>query len=426
MATTAKGTPYVVSTDLVANYPTVSSDLATHIDAKLAYNAVTINAQTGSGANAYTFALADASEGKLVTASNAATATYTVPPQSSVTWADGAVLRILNQGAGVVTIAGGAGVTINGTPLTLAQYKGAAIQRTASNTWTFVPFSGGVGNAAISDTPTGSYTGYQYWTYTASGTLNVTTAGFADILVIGGGGAGGGKTADANNTAAGGGGAGGYLSATSVYLPSGALTVTVGAGGSGNTNASQSLSASGNGSRLGDFYFAPGGGYGGGSQSGNVEGIPGGGGGSGGGGNGDNQNTPQGGATVSSTLGNNGGSGGVQASNNAGGGGGGGASAAGTSASVSTSGAGGNGTASSITGSSVTRAGGGGGGAANTGAAAAGGTGGGGAGGAANTAGTAGTANTGGGGGGAGFISAGVARAGGNGGSGVVIIRVAV
>lgn len=32
MANTALGTPYVVSTDLVANYPTVSSNLADHID----------------------------------------------------------------------------------------------------------------------------------------------------------------------------------------------------------------------------------------------------------------------------------------------------------------------------------------------------------------------------------------------------------
>lgn len=32
MATTALGTPYVISTDLVANYPTISSQLADHID----------------------------------------------------------------------------------------------------------------------------------------------------------------------------------------------------------------------------------------------------------------------------------------------------------------------------------------------------------------------------------------------------------
>lgn len=151
MPNTTKGTPYVVSTDLVANYPTVSSDLANHIDANLQYNAQDINAQTGSGANAYTFALADASLYKLVTASNAATATYTVPPQSSVTWATGAVLRILNQGAGVVTLAGGAGVTLNGSVLTLSQYQYAEIHRTASNTWTVVGIATVPGLVKITD-----------------------------------------------------------------------------------------------------------------------------------------------------------------------------------------------------------------------------------------------------------------------------------
>lgn len=151
MPLTSKGTPYVVSTDLVANYPTVSSDLADHIDDNLQYNAQDINAQTGSGANAYTFALADASLYKLVTATNAATATYTVPPQSAVTWANGAVLRILNQGAGVVTLAGGSGVTLNGSVLTLNQYQYAEIHRTASNTWTVIGISTPPGLVKITD-----------------------------------------------------------------------------------------------------------------------------------------------------------------------------------------------------------------------------------------------------------------------------------
>lgn len=382
MPTTAKGTPYVVSTDLVANYPTVSSDLADHIDDNLAYNAVSINAQTGT---TYTFALADASEGKLVTASNAASSTYTVPPQSSVTWAAGAVLRILNQGAGVVTIAAGAGVTINGTPLTLAQYKGAAIQRTASNTWTFVPFSGGVGNADFSDAATGTYTSggvnYKYISYTASGTLTVTTAGFADVLVVGGGGGG----------FWGGGGAGGHYYLTNAYLEAGSLTITVGAGGT-------SL-RSGNVSRCGSYY-SPGGG------DGRMDN-----GGSGGGG----FNTGAlGGVGIGvSGLGNNGGT-----ADNTTGSGGGGAGAAGGNSTSNVGSAGGAGLANSITGSSVTRAGGGGGsGSSSSGA---GGSGGGGAG-SYNSAGTAGTANTGGGGGG--DVATGV---GGSGGSGVVIIRVAV
>jgi hypothetical protein len=407
MPNTAKGTPYVVSTDLVANYPTVSSDLADHIDDNLAYNAVSINAQTGT---TYTFALADASEGKLVTASNAAASTYTVPPQSSVTWAAGAVLRILNQGAGTVTIAAGSGVTINGTPLTLAQYKGAAIQRTASNTWTFIPFSGGVGNAVISDTPTGSYTGYQYWLYNASGTLNVSTAGFADVLVVGGGGGGG--------NVGGGGGAGGHLEITNAYLPAGALTVTVGSGGAGGSPSITfaAVGYNGNTSRLGNFYGVGGGGAG--TNDINRPGLSGGSGGGAGA-----APAAASGGTGAGGQGNNGGAS-ANASPNFGGGGGGGASAVGAAGTSTAGGNGGNGLANSYTGSSVTRAGGGGAGSVN-GTGGTGGTGGGGNGTGNNTAGGSGSVNTGGGGGGGGFNS-GSGGAGGAGGSGVVIIRVAV
>lgn len=228
MPNTAKGTPYVISTDLVADYPTTSSALATHIDDKLAYNAVTINAQTGT---TYTFALADASAGKLVTATNAASQTYTVPPQSSVTWADGAILRILNQGAGVVTIAAGAGVTINGTPLTFAQYSGAALQRTASNTWTIIPFTGGVGNADFSNAATGTYTSggfsYKYVSFTATGTLTVTKDGLADVLVVGSGAGGAGG----NNLNYGAGGGSGGANYAQVKLTSGTYSIYIAAGG---------------------------------------------------------------------------------------------------------------------------------------------------------------------------------------------------
>jgi hypothetical protein len=94
---------------------------------------------------------------------------------------------------------------------------------------------GGVPAAQISDTPTGSYTGYQYWTFTASGTLNVTTAGFAEIMVVGGG--AGGANGGGGYTAGGGGGGvrwGGFT------LPSGSITITIGAGGGVGTNGSPS------------------------------------------------------------------------------------------------------------------------------------------------------------------------------------------
>jgi hypothetical protein len=43
----------------------------------------------------------------------------------------------------LVTIAGAGGVTINGTPLTLATSKGGTLIRTASDTWTFIPTGSG-------------------------------------------------------------------------------------------------------------------------------------------------------------------------------------------------------------------------------------------------------------------------------------------
>lgn len=94
-----------------------------------------INAQTGT---TYTFVLADATAGKTITASNAAASTYTVPPESSVTFVDGALLRVTNLGAGVVTFAGGVGVTVTNTAATLSQFQTATLVRTGSDAWTVI------------------------------------------------------------------------------------------------------------------------------------------------------------------------------------------------------------------------------------------------------------------------------------------------
>jgi hypothetical protein len=101
------------------------------------------NAQTGT---TYTFVLADV--GKTVTASNASPQTYTIPPQASVTWLADTTLYILNLGAGVVTFAAGAGVTVTNAVQTLTQYQSARLVRTASDAWTVTPDSGGAGNGA--------------------------------------------------------------------------------------------------------------------------------------------------------------------------------------------------------------------------------------------------------------------------------------
>jgi hypothetical protein len=258
---------------------------------------------------------------------------------------------------------------------------------------------GGVPNAVLSNTATGSYTAgtpsvtYNYYTFTASGTATVTTAGFADVLAVGGGGAGG-YNLFSSGRAEGGGGAGAVVIGT-FYFSTGSFAVTIGAGAAGTTIQPQGRT--GNASRVG-LIFAPGGGGGGGhSASTNFAGLDG---ASGGGG----ANVIAGGSGISG-VGNNGGAG------NGGdldGGGGGGAGAAGSQGTGGAGGAGGAGVANSYTGSSVTYGGGGGGrGGTSNGAGGAGGGG---------TRGVNGGANTGGGGG---------ANAT-NGGSGIVIIRVAV
>ena len=366
---------------------------------------MTQNAQTGVS---YSFVLTDFT--KLVTTSNAGAVAVTLPLESSVAWPAGTQLRILNEGAGTVTVAGDVGVTINGTPLTLAQYKGANLIKTGTDTWTFIPFASGVGAAVYSDANTGTYTGFAYKTFSASGTLTVTTAGFADVMVIGAGGSGG-QVGNSQRGSAGGGG--GFLLALSVYLPVGTLTVTIGAAGA--------IGLSGNGSRIGNFY-ALGGGAGNGDYYGAT--LSGGhNGGSGGGGLLAGAQTA-GGAGMSGQ----GFAGGTGASGASGGGGGGGA--VGANGSANTGGAGGAGGTATIFGTTPTGAyvagtftgsgGGGGFGATTAGAA---GSGGGGAGKTASK-GDNGSANTGGGGGGG--FKAGTPIEGSLGGSGLVAVRVAV
>ncbi len=95
-----------------------------------------VNAQTGTS---YTFVLTD--NGKFVTASNASAITVTIPPASSVAYATGAQLNIIQKGAGQVTFAQGSGVTIRSTgatataPKLRAQYSSATAVYEGSDIW---------------------------------------------------------------------------------------------------------------------------------------------------------------------------------------------------------------------------------------------------------------------------------------------------
>jgi hypothetical protein len=95
---------------------------------------LTLNAQTGT---TYTLVLTD--NGRLVTLNNAAAITVTVPLNSSVAFATGAIVNLQQIGAGQVTVAGASGVTLNGTGTkTRAQWSAASLIKTATDTWTLI------------------------------------------------------------------------------------------------------------------------------------------------------------------------------------------------------------------------------------------------------------------------------------------------
>lgn len=97
---------------------------------------LSFNAQTGT---TYTLVIGDL--GKWVTLSNASGITLTVPPS---VFSTGNTINIQAIGAGQVTLAQGAGVTITSTgatasaPKLRAQYSAATIICTGSNTFTVV------------------------------------------------------------------------------------------------------------------------------------------------------------------------------------------------------------------------------------------------------------------------------------------------
>jgi hypothetical protein len=98
---------------------------------------LTLNAQTGT---TYSLVIGDATY-KLVTLSNAAAITVTVPPSL---FAIGDTINLQQIGAGQVTFAAGSGVTITSTgatsaaPKLRAQFSAATVICTAANTFTIV------------------------------------------------------------------------------------------------------------------------------------------------------------------------------------------------------------------------------------------------------------------------------------------------
>ena len=336
------GLPFVTSADLVSAYPAASVAVADYVDDLIPLLAMTQNAQTGV---TYSFVLADFTD--LVTLNNGAAVAVTLPLEATVAWPTGTQLRLLNIGAGTVTVAGAVGVTINGTPLTLAQYKAAILTKTGTNTWVFLPFSGGSAAAVVSST-TGSPTvttdgDTTVYKFIGDGTIVIGTAGLVTLMACGAGGGAGQGPGDS-----GGGGGGGQLVSAAANLLAQTYTIKVpagGAGGVGTTSGSTGFAAS-----MRTVLQACGGGGGGMSSGATREGLSW---FTGGGAGGFNPTAVNGGAANTFLDG-------LYAGGNAsavasyGAGGGAGNAGAGGNGSGSVGGTGGAGTASSATGASVT------------------------------------------------------------------------
>ena len=104
------------------------------------------NVQSGTN---YTFAVDDSK--KIVIATNASAKTFLISLESSVSWTSNAILRVINSGAGPLTISGQAGVTITNSNTTIGINESAEIIKTGTNTWQLVSGGGSSKSEALVD-----------------------------------------------------------------------------------------------------------------------------------------------------------------------------------------------------------------------------------------------------------------------------------
>ena len=132
-ATSAGAVTFAPAGDIVAtNVQTAIQELDTE-------KAIKIGPAINSQSDSYTLVLGDA--GKTVVMTKGSANNLTVPPYSSVAFAVGTRVDVLQTGAGKVTVVAGSGVTITskGAVLSIgAQYVGVTLINTAQDAWTLV------------------------------------------------------------------------------------------------------------------------------------------------------------------------------------------------------------------------------------------------------------------------------------------------
>ena len=121
---------------MATGFPAITGDV---LSAAMFNGLVAFTVTTESGAT-YTVDNDDLYQ-VLIQTSNASTKTVTIAPDSTLTAAlVGSVITILNSGAGLLSMAAGAGVTITSAGAvsaapTLAQHKVLQCVRVSANTW---------------------------------------------------------------------------------------------------------------------------------------------------------------------------------------------------------------------------------------------------------------------------------------------------
>lgn len=124
----------------------------------------TENAKTGD----YTLALAD--RDKVVAMNNTATATVTVPAESSVNFPIGSVVYVNRLNTGTVALAAGAGVTLYRTG-NLGLYEEIILRKRASDTWVVIDQPQNPGGDGGTQ---GAASGFTFHTFTSTGSDTFT------------------------------------------------------------------------------------------------------------------------------------------------------------------------------------------------------------------------------------------------------------
>ena len=102
---------------------------------------VAVGNQANESAQTASYTLVAGDAGKLVTMNNASANNLTVPPNSSVAFATGTRIDIIQYGTGQTTVVAGSGVTIrsSGSKLKLTgQYSGASLWKKGTDEWILI------------------------------------------------------------------------------------------------------------------------------------------------------------------------------------------------------------------------------------------------------------------------------------------------